>query len=452
MRAVDWVPYQLPTFVTPSFPGYVSGHSTFSRAGAEVLDRVHRQRVLPGRHERLHDQGGLAQVRGKGPHDGHPARVGDVLRRLRPGRPVAAVGRHPRPRPTTSRGARSGRSAARARGRSPSATSRDRPARDRLAGRPEPPGGRAAPPGAGAAWAGAPGRRGARRAGRGAVRRARRAGRAWPARATAHGRARRAALRGRDGDRRARPHLRRRRDVLHGGRASPSSTATATAGRTCIVAGRCEPGRAVPQREHGRRGPAVRARPPTRRPTSTGVTGAYPLDVDGDGIADLAVLRVRRAEPAAWPRRLPLRARQRRAGASTGGTGWTTAFSATWEGDAALPTLAIGSYVDARRQPASRPSTAAQRARSGRRPTDASGYGPPDARWRPATARCRCCSATGTAPGAATCGSPTTATTTCDGVGAAVADARPARRRACTRPPTAGPACRSGAWASRART
>ncbi|MDJ0923029.1 MAG: vanadium-dependent haloperoxidase [Acidimicrobiia bacterium] len=37
VRAVDWVPYQLPTFVTPSFAAYVSGHSTFSRASAEVL-------------------------------------------------------------------------------------------------------------------------------------------------------------------------------------------------------------------------------------------------------------------------------------------------------------------------------------------------------------------------------------------------------------------------------
>ncbi|HEX9550750.1 MAG TPA: hypothetical protein VF971_06625, partial [Candidatus Limnocylindrales bacterium] len=35
--AVDWVPYQLPTFVTPAFQGFISGHSTFSRAGAEVL-------------------------------------------------------------------------------------------------------------------------------------------------------------------------------------------------------------------------------------------------------------------------------------------------------------------------------------------------------------------------------------------------------------------------------
>jgi hypothetical protein len=37
IRAVDWVPYQRPTFVTPGFAGYVSGHSTFSRAAAEVL-------------------------------------------------------------------------------------------------------------------------------------------------------------------------------------------------------------------------------------------------------------------------------------------------------------------------------------------------------------------------------------------------------------------------------
>src|ERR687887_122066 len=33
----DWQPYQPPTFVTPGFPEYVSGHSTFSGAGARVL-------------------------------------------------------------------------------------------------------------------------------------------------------------------------------------------------------------------------------------------------------------------------------------------------------------------------------------------------------------------------------------------------------------------------------
>ena len=32
-----WLPYQSPNFVTPPFADYVSGHSTFSRAAAEVL-------------------------------------------------------------------------------------------------------------------------------------------------------------------------------------------------------------------------------------------------------------------------------------------------------------------------------------------------------------------------------------------------------------------------------
>ena len=46
--AVDWVPYQLPTFVTPAFAGYVSGHSTFSRAAAEVLTGFTGTSSFPG--------------------------------------------------------------------------------------------------------------------------------------------------------------------------------------------------------------------------------------------------------------------------------------------------------------------------------------------------------------------------------------------------------------------
>lgn len=46
--AQAWVPYQLPTFVTPSFPGYVSGHSAFSRAGAEVLAGFTGSPYFPG--------------------------------------------------------------------------------------------------------------------------------------------------------------------------------------------------------------------------------------------------------------------------------------------------------------------------------------------------------------------------------------------------------------------
>ena len=46
--AADWVPYQLPTFVTPAFPGWVSGHSTFSRAAAEVLTSFTGSEYFPG--------------------------------------------------------------------------------------------------------------------------------------------------------------------------------------------------------------------------------------------------------------------------------------------------------------------------------------------------------------------------------------------------------------------
>ena len=37
VHAEDWMTYQKKTFVTPGFPGYISGHSTFSRAAAEVM-------------------------------------------------------------------------------------------------------------------------------------------------------------------------------------------------------------------------------------------------------------------------------------------------------------------------------------------------------------------------------------------------------------------------------
>ncbi|MDA1044814.1 MAG: vanadium-dependent haloperoxidase [Verrucomicrobia bacterium] len=44
----SWKPYQRNTFVTPAFPGYVSGHSTFSRAAAEVLTRMTGDAFFPG--------------------------------------------------------------------------------------------------------------------------------------------------------------------------------------------------------------------------------------------------------------------------------------------------------------------------------------------------------------------------------------------------------------------
>jgi hypothetical protein len=48
MLGTMWMPYQLATFVTPSFQGYISGHSTFSRAAAEVLTGITGSEYFPG--------------------------------------------------------------------------------------------------------------------------------------------------------------------------------------------------------------------------------------------------------------------------------------------------------------------------------------------------------------------------------------------------------------------
>jgi hypothetical protein len=46
--AESWMPYQLLGFVTPPFPGYVSGHSTFSRSAAEVMALFTGSEFFPG--------------------------------------------------------------------------------------------------------------------------------------------------------------------------------------------------------------------------------------------------------------------------------------------------------------------------------------------------------------------------------------------------------------------
>jgi len=48
IRCEDWWPYQRPTFVTPPFAGYVSGHSTYSRTAAEVLTALTGDAFFPG--------------------------------------------------------------------------------------------------------------------------------------------------------------------------------------------------------------------------------------------------------------------------------------------------------------------------------------------------------------------------------------------------------------------
>ena len=44
----NWTTYQRTNFVTPAFPGYVSGHSSFSRSAAEVLAAITGSPFFPG--------------------------------------------------------------------------------------------------------------------------------------------------------------------------------------------------------------------------------------------------------------------------------------------------------------------------------------------------------------------------------------------------------------------
>ncbi|MCB0661840.1 MAG: hypothetical protein KDC24_03795, partial [Saprospiraceae bacterium] len=46
--AENWWPYQRPSFVTPPFAGYVSGHSTYSRTAADVLTELTGSPFFPG--------------------------------------------------------------------------------------------------------------------------------------------------------------------------------------------------------------------------------------------------------------------------------------------------------------------------------------------------------------------------------------------------------------------
>ena len=75
------------------------------------------------------------------------------------------------------------------------------------------------------------------------------------------------------------------------------------------------------------------------------VTGAYPLDIDSDGIMDVVLLRV--GENVVMKGKGACQfERANEAWGFDGGDGWSTAFAATWEHGAKWPTLAIGNYID----------------------------------------------------------------------------------------------------------
>lgn len=75
------------------------------------------------------------------------------------------------------------------------------------------------------------------------------------------------------------------------------------------------------------------------------VIGAYPLDIDGDGLQDVVLLRS--GENVVMRGLGECRfERANEAWAFDGGDAWSTAFSATWERGNSWPTLAIGNYID----------------------------------------------------------------------------------------------------------
>ena len=133
------------------------------------------------------------------------------------------------------------------------------------------------------------------------------------------------------------------------------------------------------------------------------VTGAYPIDIDSDGNTDLVVLR--RGGDAVLRGLGGCRFADATAALGLAlKPGWSTAFSATWERNDVLPTLAFGRYLV-----------------PGGDQCDESWFVRPDASRRatphpphslPATARCRCCSPTGVTPAILTFACRTIGTTT----------------------------------------
>lgn len=73
--------------------------------------------------------------------------------------------------------------------------------------------------------------------------------------------------------------------------------------------------------------------------------GSYPIDIDGDGIMDVVLLRlgeniVMRGKGACHFERA------NEAWNFKGGDGWSASFAATWEKGNTWPTLAVGNYID----------------------------------------------------------------------------------------------------------
>ena len=208
---------------------------------------------------------------------------------------------------------------------------------------------------------------------------------------------------------------------------SPSSTATTTARPDLFVAGGDRPAalfRNESAPSAARRGSRGCDDPVTEL---DGVTGAYPLDIDADGHADLAVLRDRRDRRSSGASATAGSSSANEALGLDGVDGVGDRLQRDVGGRMRLPD-ARGRALPRRSTTRARRSTSAPTTTCIRpRRHDVRG---PRARSIPGTARCRCCSATGTAPDGATCGSATTASTTTSSTArSSCGGSRPARRR-----------------------
>lgn len=81
------------------------------------------------------------------------------------------------------------------------------------------------------------------------------------------------------------------------------------------------------------------------------VVGAYPIDIDGDGVTDLVILRVGDSVVMRGLGNCRFE-RANEAWGFDGGDAWWTAMSATWERGASWPTIAMGSYINRREEDA----------------------------------------------------------------------------------------------------
>jgi enediyne biosynthesis protein E4 len=96
---------------------------------------------------------------------------------------------------------------------------------------------------------------------------------------------------------------------------------------------------------HSKRGGALHFKAQKSGLEMKGVTGAYPLDIDSDGIMDVVLLRVGENQVMHGLGQCKFE-KANKTWNFDGGDAWSVAFAATWEKGNAWPTMAIGNYID----------------------------------------------------------------------------------------------------------